>query len=214
MKICIEPPGNISVIAPSYMKEEDIRQAIDGKSGWIIRKLKEIKESGIVKNSKDYSNGEIFMYLGRDCRLMVQSDKDVKKTHVGLVGDCLLVRTATEDPEKLKKFIEDWYRKESLDIVSERVEFYQIYFQHRPLDIRTKRQKSRWGSCSSAHRLNFNLRCAMAPLEIIDYIVVHEMCHMVHFNHSKEFWGLVEIILPDFKDRRAWLKKNGIRMIL
>jgi len=54
----------------------------------------------------------------------------------------------------------------------------------------------------------------MAPLEVIDYIVVHEMCHMVHFNHSKEFWGLVEEIVPDFKERRAWLRKNGIRMNL
>jgi predicted metal-dependent hydrolase len=213
-RISVEPPDSVFVVAPVGIKDDEILKMVKTKARWIIKKLCEIKESGMKKRDKDYADGEIFMYLGRDLRLTVQSDENVKQPLVELVECCLLVRTVTEDPDKLRKPIEDWYRKRSLEIVSERVGNYQKHFEQRPIDIRSKRQKSRWGSCSNAHRLNFNLRCVMAPLEVIDYIVVHEMCHMVHFNHSKEFWGLVETILPDFKERRAWLKKNGIRMNL
>jgi len=213
-RISIEPPDSVFVVAPIGIKDDEILKMVESKAKWIENKLREIKESGVVKCCREYKNGEIFMYLGRDLRLKVQRDEYVKNPLVELVEGCLLVRTATEDSYKLIKSIEDWYRKRSLEIVCERVENYQKYFEQRPLEIRSKRQKSRWGSCSSAHRLNFNLRCVMAPLEVIDYIVVHEMCHMVHFNHSKEFWGLVEEIVPDFKERRAWLRKNGIRMNL
>jgi hypothetical protein len=213
-RISVEPPDSVFVVAPVGIKDDEILRMVKTKAKWITNKLREIKELGMETRNKEYEEGENFMYLGRDLRLRVLRDEDLKKPLVELVEDCLLVRTATEDPDKLRKPIEDWYRKRSLDIVSERVENYQKHFKQRPIEIRSKRQKSRWGSCSNAHRLNFNLRCIMAPLEVIDYIVVHEMCHMVHFNHSREFWGLVEEIMPDFKERRAWLKNHGIRMTL
>ncbi len=213
-RISVEPPNSVFVVAPVGIKDDEILRMVKTKAKWITKKLREIKELGMEKRNKEYEEGENFMYLGRDLRLTVLRDGDVKKPLVELVEGCLLVRTATEDPDKLRKPIEDWYRKRSLEIVSERVENYQKHFEQRPIEIRSKRQKSRWGSCSNAHRLNFNLRCIMAPLEVIDYIVVHEMCHMVHFNHSREFWGLVEEIMPDFKERRAWLKNHGIRMTL
>ncbi len=214
LRISIEPPGHVFIIAPINMREEDIQKVLDKKSGWISRKLKEIKESGVLKSGKDYVDGEVFMYMGRENKLSIEMDNSLKKPIAEFNGREFQIRTNTRESSKLKKAMEDWYRKRTLEIVTLRIGHYQKHFHQRPLDIRSKRQKSRWGSCSSAHRLNFNLKCSMAPLEVVDYIVVHEMCHMVHFNHSKEFWSLLEGILPGYKERRTWLKNNGIRMNL
>ncbi|HID0886867.1 TPA: M48 family metallopeptidase, partial [Clostridium botulinum] len=81
-----------------------------------------------------------------------------------------------------------------------------------PKNIVIKNQKTLWGSCSSKGNINYNYKIVMAPLKILDYIVVHELCHLVHMNHSKDFWQLVESIIPDFKERRNWLKENGYKL--
>lgn len=213
-RISVEPPDSVFVLAPVGTKNDEILKIVKTKAKWIEKKLREIKEAGIEKAHKEYASDETFMYLGRDCRLNVQMDESAKKPFAEFADGCFHVRTNAKDETQLRKTMEDWYRKKTLDIVAERVGFYQKHFVLRPLEIKSKKQRSRWGSCSNAHRLNFNLKCSMAPMEIIDYIVVHEMCHMVHFNHSKEFWDMVEGIIPDYRKRREWLRKNGIRMIL
>jgi len=214
IKISIELPQNVLVLAPAGMKEKNVREVIDKKAEWIIRKLKEIKELGLLKSGKDYVEGETFMHMGRKSELAIAIDNSLKKPVVEFDGKKFRIRTNTREPEKLKKAMEDWYREKTFEMLVEKVANFQRYFDQRPIDIRVKRQKSRWGSCSSEHRLNFNLKCSMAPSEVVDYIVVHEMCHMVHFNHSKEFWALVEKIIPEYRQRKDWLKKYGIAMQL
>jgi predicted metal-dependent hydrolase len=83
-----------------------------------------------------------------------------------------------------------------------------------PGKLRISSARTRWGSCSRQGTLSFTWRLVMAPEEVIDYVVVHELCHLRHLNHSKAFWGLVEGILPDYKVRRAWLKRHGERLQL
>ncbi|MBK5251298.1 MAG: M48 family metallopeptidase [Peptostreptococcaceae bacterium] len=214
LRISVEPPDSVFVVAPVGIKDDEILKIVKSKAKWIEKKLSEIKESRFEKRDRKYASGEIFMYLGHEYRLKVQMDVSAKKPSVEFEGGYFHMITGTEDIAVLGKAMEDWYREKSLDIVTERVRHYQRHFVQRPIEIKAKKQRKRWGSCSNAHRLNFNLRCAMAPMDVIDYIVVHEMCHMVQFNHSKEFWGVVEKIMPDYKDRREWLRKNGIRMIL
>eukprot|EP00831_Metopus_contortus_P005866 TRINITY_DN12210_c0_g1_i4.p3 TRINITY_DN12210_c0_g1~~TRINITY_DN12210_c0_g1_i4.p3 ORF type:complete len:123 (+),score=27.65 TRINITY_DN12210_c0_g1_i4:169-537(+) len=94
------------------------------------------------------------------------------------------------------------------------VKYYQKFFAKEPTDIRIKEQKKRWGSCTSKNELLFNWRCIMAKSNALDYIVVHEMCHMYHKDHSKEFWELVASVLPDFEVRKEWLRNYGVRMDL
>ena len=80
-----------------------------------------------------------------------------------------------------------------------------------PEIVKVKEQKKRWGSCTSAKNIYINSRIAMANLEAIDYIIVHEFCHLVHMNHSKDFYNLVKEIIPNYKDSEKWLKENGCR---
>ena len=214
LMIKLELPGGICVTAPYGMVERDVLEAVMSKKKWIEKRLREIEEVGIDSVNKEYENGEKFLYLGRACSLDIKRDKACRKAIVALLGDSLIIRIDSYDAKEVKGSIEDWYRRKTKEIISERVESYQKHFDQRPIDIRIKRQKCRWGSCSFAHRLNFNLKCAMAPIGVIDYIVVHEMCHMVHFNHSKEFWTFVESVLPGYKEPKAWLKKYGITMSL
>ena len=98
--------------------------------------------------------------------------------------------------------------------VNERVSYYQGYFKDSVSDVKVKEQKKRWASCTSKNELLFNWRCVMAPSNVLDYIVVHELCHMEYKDHSKAFWDRVYSVLPDYDLRRQWLKNNGIKLDL
>lgn len=94
------------------------------------------------------------------------------------------------------------------------MKYFKPYIKKEPKSIRVKEQKKRWGSCNDQGDLMFNWRISMGPSDVLAYIVVHEMCHLIHFNHSRDFWNLLESIMPDYRDKKEWLKINGIRMDL
>lgn len=109
--------------------------------------------------------------------------------------------------------LEKRYRSAAREYIPQRVAYYADAYSHlikHPYSTITIRdQKTRWGSCSSRGTLSFNWRLMLAPPGILDYVVVHELCHLEHMNHSKDFWSCVEAILPDYKERRKWLKEHG-----
>jgi len=107
-----------------------------------------------------------------------------------------------------------WYRKQARNVLTERVEFFARKHGFKIGKIRVSSARTRWGSCSSKDTLSFTWRLVMAPLEVIDYVVVHELCHLKEMNHSKAFWTRVERILPDYKVHRKWLKENGVKLSL
>lgn len=169
------------------------------------RILKAISENKFVP--KKFEEGENFFYLGKKYSLrIVEGEVDVK-----LEEDSLVVSLPYKD--NISLYVEDilewWYKKEALSICYERVLFYTDKIGVVPNNIRTKKMKSRWGSCSSKKNLNFNWKIIMAPPRVVDSIVVHEMCHLIHLNHSKDFWHTVEKVFPDFKEAHKWLSIHG-----
>lgn len=110
---------------------------------------------------------------------------------------------------KQKEALEKRYRQAAREYFSSRVSFYAKILQVTFSSITIRNQKTRWGSCSSRGTLSFNWRLMLAPPRILDYVVVHELCHLIHMNHSADFWREVERILPDYKESRKWLKENG-----
>lgn len=116
-----------------------------------------------------------------------------------------------KERELIKEMLTKWYKDSFGDIVRERIEKYSPELNVAPAKIFIKNQKTRWGSCSTKGNINLNWLLVMTPLEIIDYVIVHELSHLKVMNHSQEFWTLVESILPDYKERRKWLKENGIK---
>jgi hypothetical protein len=99
-------------------------------------------------------------------------------------------------------------------LVEDRIRHYQGQFKVRPRGIQINDNPAVWGTCNGQRQLTFNWKLAMAPAEVIDYIVVHELCHMTHLNHDRSFWRLVGKLLPDYKARQDWLQQSGWRMEL
>ena len=108
----------------------------------------------------------------------------------------------------LKSKIIDWYKEKALDILADRVSIYKEKIAI-PKKISIKTLTARWGSCNSKGELVFNWKLILAPLPVIDYVVIHELSHLKELNHSKHFWMIVAQIMPDYKKHIKWLKNNG-----
>ena len=117
--------------------------------------------------------------------------------------------SATAEKSSQTLALEKRYRDAATDYIPKRVEYYHQFTGGKYQKITIRDQKTRWGSCSSCGTLSFSFRLMMAPPRVLDYVVVHELCHLTYMNHSKEFWNMVENILPDYKEHRKWLKENG-----
>ena len=122
-------------------------------------------------------------------------------------------RFEAEPTEKLTREKVIALAEEALKVIPERVEYFAKVIGVTYGKITIRNQKTRWGSCSSKGNLNFNCLLMLAPPEVLDYVVVHELCHRKQMNHSKAFWSEVEKVLPDYKEARKWLKENGSQMI-
>lgn len=213
-EIKIQPPDIITVRSPKRARKKDIINLMKKKENWILMKLEELKEVEYVKKEKEFIDGELFLYLGKEYPLNIKIDKGLRKPIIEITEGELYIKTNILEVDKLRKAAEMWYREKTLEIILEKVEILYKYFNVEPNSIRVKQQKKRWGSCNSKRDLMFNWRLSMAPSYVVEYIVLHEMCHMVHMDHSKKFWVLVEEIMPDYKERRKWLKKYGLKMKL
>lgn len=115
----------------------------------------------------------------------------------------------TQAEQKRLLTLERRYRNAARDIFTSRTAYYHQFTGGNYTSITIRNQKSRWGSCSSRGTLSFNYRLVFAPPKVLDYVVVHELCHLTHMNHSKDFWTMVEQIMPDYKTYKIWLRDHG-----
>ena len=214
LTIEVEPTGEVKVISPVGSDEETIIEKVKTKAIWIVQKQYDVKNINVNKINREAVNGESYLYLGRNYTLQLVDDSSVKDITVKLLRGKFLITTNTRDEEKIKSALKKWYREKMLKKAKERVKYYEPYFINKVTEIKVKEQKKRWASCTKNNELLFNWRSIMAPSNILDYIVVHEMCHMKYKNHSKEFWDSMFEILPDYEIRREWLKNNGIKLDL
>ena len=147
------------------------------------------------------------MFRGREYPMVVVADGNPRpKVRIEEGRAIILVPKATE--KEVKGAIEQWYRAEASVTIKQTVWRWSRRLGLRYRTIMIRNQKTRWGSCSSRGNLSFNIKLATAPQEVIDYVVVHELMHLLEPNHSKRFWGSVEEHCPGFRDCRDWLKRN------
>jgi len=210
MEISVEPPDIINVIAPINATEEAVMSKVKSKANWIVKTLYAMKDIKFVPIKREIVNGESFMYLGRNYSFQIQISSEFKSPKVELNQGKFYCYTPTYDEQSIHQAMEEWYRQKAFLKIKEKVKHYEKKFHIKPSVI----QQKRWASCTSKNELLFNWKCIMAPSPVLDYIVVHEMCHMYEKNHSKKFWEMLASIMPDFAARKEWLKNNGIRMDL
>lgn len=214
IQIAIDPPDKITVTAPNIMTKEQVLKFVESKGSWIIKKLKYLETLDYSNINKEFVDGELFLYLGKEYSLQIIVDPKIMFAEVKLIDDKLILKVRNNNSQEIRCILELWYKNKADEVIRSRVRYYQKYFDKEPSRIKIKEQKRRWGSCTFKDELLFNWRCIMADLDALDYVVVHEMCHMVQKNHSKDYWKVVASVMPGYKAQKKYLKENGIRMNL
>ena len=212
--IYIDLYGNVEVQAPKGTSEESVLQLLEEKWDLIQQRTKEMKDRTVGHMEKVYDHGESFLYLGNTYPILISQDTDIQKDHVVFEENKLHVYVKQQEDERIKQALKRFYYRQCKALVEKRVQFYQSNFRVKPRSIRISDSKSTWGTCDSMRQLTFNWKLAMAPLKVIDYVVVHEMCHMVHMNHDRSFWRLVGKIIPDYEQRENWLALSNWKMVV
>jgi len=200
--IIVHRDGKVVVRAPLKTPERLIRAFIESKSGWIDEK-KALAAKHVVLPVKKFTGGEKFLLLGREIPLRLVEGQ---KTALSFQDEFFLNKKALPGAQAV---FTKWYQARARQVLTERVTLYARQFGLHYEKIRISSARTRWGSCSSRGTLSFTWRLIMAPLEVVDYVVLHELAHLKVKNHSPVFWAEVARMLPDYKRRRAWLKKNG-----
>ncbi|MGX6444734.1 M48 family metallopeptidase [Neobacillus sp. K501] len=210
--ISIDSYGNIEVQAPKGTPDTRVIQLMEDKWDLIQEKLQEIQNRSRGPQKKIYEHGENFLYLGNAYPIQIIHDKTLEQDHVVFEEERLYIFVKQMDDEKIKQALKRFYYQRCKALVEKSISSYQRNFKTKPRSIRISDSKTTWGTCDSKQQLTFNWRLAMAPREVIDYVVVHEMCHMVHLNHDRSFWRLVGKIMPDYKAKENWLTLSSWKM--
>lgn len=199
--LMIAPDATVVVRAPAHTPLDIIERFVGKNTGWIERTLARLRQRPQVKK-KEFVSGESFLFLGGSYPLQVQND-----TQEPLHWNNGFVLNANERSRGRALFIA-WYKKEARKTIAGRVAWWAQRFCLAYKSVNITCANRRWGSCSPTDRLNFSWRLVMAPLAVVDYVVVHELAHIVHKNHSKRFWNKVKAMYPDYKAAQTWLREN------
>jgi predicted metal-dependent hydrolase len=207
LALIVKPDGSLVVRAPLRTPERSIWEFIENHADWIEKKKAEAL-AALPPAPRQYFPGELFMYLGSVYPLEVVSGQKISL----VLEETFKLAEASQSNAKVA--FERWYRAQARQILHDRVNLYanQYGFQFKKIGITSAR--TRWGSCSPNGSLNFSWRLVMAPIEVIDYVVVHELVHTIVHNHSRRFWEKVEKINPQYKEHRKWLRQNGPGLML
>lgn len=207
--IVIERSGDVIVRAPNEIDDGRVRQAVADRALWVHRSLAEWESLNSSRRTRPIAQGQGFAYLGRTYRLRFVDN--AKKPLTLKNGRWELCETFTADcgEAEVRKAFRDFYIAKGQKIFGERVAHFAPKVGVLPGKIAVKELGYHWASCGAGGALNFHWKTLMAPQTIIDYIVVHELCHLRHRDHSDAFWNEVDKVLPNFRLRKQWLRQNG-----
>jgi len=199
--------GAVSIVVPKSLAHDRISKILKDKKQWIREKIVLHREA-LPVSAKEYISGESFSYLGRNYRLKLNRGKH---TPVKLVQGRLVVTmpNGKNEPHMTRNALIRWFKHNAERKLKEKVERYAPIIGVAPKAIGIKSFKSRWGSCSATGKIDFNWKIITAPNRIVDYVVVHELCHLKHHDHSAKFWKEVEQVVADYRSCKDWLKQHA-----
>ena len=208
MHIIIERNGTVSVQVPESLDDEYILSILRAKEYGIHLKLQYWKELNKEYIERLFVPGQSFMYLGKNYNLQLvtgqKSDLIFKDGKFLLSDKCAFPRDA---------FVK-FYKIQAKLKIAERLLLYQNTVNKIPGKVVIRELLTRWASCTPAGNIYFNWRCVMAPMVVLDYLIIHELVHLEHPNHSRAFWDKVSTICPSYQQQETWLKHNGVRMTI
>ena len=203
LRVVVNPDLSVAVHAPEHASLRQIEDAVSKKAYWIAKTLDKVQTYHPLPMPKQYISGETFLYLGRQYRLKVVN---VALGTVKLVGRFLQVSMSNcKNQEEKKRQVEHWYR-ERAKATFERylVECYSVASRHDVPEptLCVRKMRKRWGSCAASGRITLNVGLVQVPIHCIEYVIMHELCHLQHHNHSPSFYRLLTRCLPDWRRRK------------
>jgi predicted metal-dependent hydrolase len=200
MEIAVHPDGTVLVKAPQKSEIQQIEDKVRKRARWILKQLNYFDQFQPITPPRSFVNGETHLYLGKQYRLKISSGtiSSVKLANGYFNINCLGAVT----PEKARTLLNTWYNDKAKLHFHERFENCWLNFSHRNVpkpELSIKRLQKRWGSLSEKGTLTLNSALIRAPKECIDYVITHELCHIIHHNHSPEFYKLLETVMPDWE---------------
>lgn len=207
LALIIETDGSLTVRAPHRLSQQEIDQFLAEKQAWIQEKQQLAAKHALPAHQFDSSDR--FAYLGTEYGLRLVDNP----THpLSLIdGSFLLDRRKTG---RAREIFTSWYRAQARSVFTERLSFQTNKHAFKYAKLRISSARTRWGSCSSLKTITLTWRLVMAPLPIVDYVIIHELAHLEFPNHSRQFWERVEQLCPEYRLHRRWLKDNGARLTL
>ena len=206
--------NDLQVRVPEYVEDERVAAFLQKKRPWIRSKVAEIQLLP-PHRPKELVSGESFPYLGRNYRLKVQEGHQVG---VCLSGGYLkaTIRQSEQGEHltlRIQQYLENWYCSRAHERLQEKTKRYAQLIGVMPTGVNVRNFKSRWGSCDKKGLVVFNWNIIKAPHSVVDYVVIHELCHLMHPNHSKDFWQLVGHHDTTYAEHRQWLKEKGTGLL-
>ena len=197
--------GQLVVLAPSAISITELQLLLESKSAWILAKL-EARDQVISKVKRYYRSGEQFTFL--DQELVLKVCQGAFGTRLNGAAE-LVVSMPKVKSGWVRNALVRWYKLQAQVHIEQRVSYFSPLVGAWPKSIEIKTYRARWGSCNSSGELQFNWKIIMAPTAVVDSVVVHELCHLLHMHHGPDFWAQVKRVLPNYKDAKQWLKDEG-----
>ncbi|AVR01068.1 hypothetical protein OBCHQ24_04860 [Oceanobacillus iheyensis] len=216
IKISVDIVNGVIVYTPNSLDESKLHMMMQKKAPWISQKIQELNEVNKKVQPKEIVSGEKLPYLGRNYRLKVNKEPVQYATIQFKQGRFIATVPRAWSQERTQNDLEQkliaWYRQHGLKKINERAKEYQAMLGVTPRTLKLKTQHKRWGTCTPSGDIYLNWRIIMAPIRVIDYIIVHELAHLIVPEHSESFWRLVRTTLPHYKEAKEWLRLHGVEL--
>ena len=202
--IKVLPNGLVTVIAPNDTSLIDINKKVKSKANWILKQQAFFCSYKPHTPERKYVNGETHLYLGRQYKLQIIEDTI---NEIKIYRGSMIMKTKKTNPEYLEKKLNEWYKEKAIyhfeELLNSSLEKFIKYKIEKPvLDIRL--MQKRWGSCTTSGKIILNTELIKAPKGSIEYVVIHELCHLIHYNHNKDFYDLQNRLSPNWE---KWKEK-------
>ena len=201
--------GGVRVIVPRRMPLDEVAPFVAGKQRWIERTLRRYRQAEAEAPRVRLVDGGTVPYLGEDLTLRVRVERGRVRPHVARRGGELRVAVGSAGQTAVRDALERWYRRQARAEVASRLDAATDRTGTAYTGLSIRAQRTRWASCSSSGAMSFNWRLLLAPAEILDYVVEHEVAHLEVLGHSRRFWSLLARRCPDYRRHERWLRRYG-----
>lgn len=208
--MCIEVghSGEVIVKAPVWAGRAQIEAFVFESRDWIAKQKRKARAKPSAHSTRQFLEGELFLYLGDYYPLCFDLDA---REPLRLMGEFYL---SVEDAALARVAFVNWYKRKARETFKERVAYYSRISGYDYQSVKLSSANTRWGSCSSEGHINLTWRLIMAPMSVVDYVIVHELAHTQEMNHSKTFWAHVQKWMPGYKSSKKWLEDFGQLLVV